>query len=56
MNSCFRFGDSELHKCEVMLKDIHDSVRIGTHLQTDPSYGIQDLVSYCTEELDFKVA
>ncbi|KAK7578045.1 hypothetical protein V9T40_010250 [Parthenolecanium corni] len=38
-----RFGDSELHKCEVMLKDIHDSVRIGTHLQSDSSYGIQDL-------------
>lgn len=43
-----RFGDSELglSKCEVMLKDVHDSLRIGTHLQNDPSYGIQNLVSF----------
>ena len=42
----FRFGDSELNKCEVMLKDIHDSGRIGNHLLSDPAYGIKDLVKH----------
>lgn len=27
-----RFGDTELHNCEVMLKDVADSKRINTHL------------------------
>lgn len=30
-----RFGDSLLHCCEVMLKDIYDSKRINAHLHTD---------------------
>uniref|UniRef100_A0A8D8R059 Anaphase-promoting complex subunit 2 n=1 Tax=Cacopsylla melanoneura TaxID=428564 RepID=A0A8D8R059_9HEMI len=33
-----RFGDSLLHCCEVMLKDIYDSKRINAHLHTDTSF------------------
>jgi anaphase-promoting complex subunit 2 len=29
-----RFGESELHNCEVMLKDVADSKRINSHLQS----------------------
>lgn len=29
-----RFGENELHNCEVMLKDVADSKRINTNLQT----------------------
>lgn len=29
-----RFGESQLHFCEVMLKDIADSKRINTHLNS----------------------
>ncbi|KAK4026154.1 hypothetical protein OUZ56_015173 [Daphnia magna] len=29
-----RFGETELHNCEVMLKDVADSKRINTHLQS----------------------
>ena len=29
-----RFGESELHNCEVMLKDVADSKRINTHIQS----------------------
>lgn len=29
-----RFGENELHNCEVMLKDVTDSKRINTHLQS----------------------
>ncbi|XP_046449406.1 anaphase-promoting complex subunit 2-like [Daphnia pulex] len=29
-----RFGENELHNCEVMLKDVADSKRINTHLQS----------------------
>lgn len=35
-----RFGDSQLHYCEVMLKDIHDSKRINTHLHSEPNFGL----------------
>ena len=28
----FRFGESDLHKCEVMLKDVADSKRINTNI------------------------
>ncbi|XP_067004982.2 anaphase-promoting complex subunit 2 [Anabrus simplex] len=30
-----RFGESQLHYCEVMLKDIYDSKRINAHLHSD---------------------
>lgn len=33
-----RFGDSQLHYCEVMLKDIADSKRINQHIKQDPEY------------------
>lgn len=29
-----RFGENELHNCEVMLKDVADSKRINSHLQS----------------------
>uniref|UniRef100_A0A1B0D9E0 Anaphase-promoting complex subunit 2 n=1 Tax=Phlebotomus papatasi TaxID=29031 RepID=A0A1B0D9E0_PHLPP len=33
-----RFGESVLHSCEVMLKDISDSKRINAHIQSDSNY------------------
>ena len=33
-----RFGESLLHSCEVMLKDISDSKRINAHIQTDTDF------------------
>lgn len=33
-----RFGDSVLHTCEVMLKDISDSKRIDAHIHSDSQY------------------
>uniref|UniRef100_A0A1A9ZZH8 Anaphase-promoting complex subunit 2 n=1 Tax=Glossina pallidipes TaxID=7398 RepID=A0A1A9ZZH8_GLOPL len=33
-----RFGEPLLHNCEVMLKDITDSKRINSHIQSDPKY------------------
>lgn len=33
-----RFGENDLHKCEVMLKDISDSKRINSHIQCDTGY------------------
>lgn len=33
-----RFGETLLHNCEVMLKDISDSKRINTHIQSDINY------------------
>ncbi|XP_055690510.1 anaphase-promoting complex subunit 2 [Lutzomyia longipalpis] len=33
-----RFGESVLHSCEVMLKDISDSKRINAHIQSDGNY------------------
>lgn len=33
-----RFGEALLHSCEVMLKDISDSKRINTHIQSDINY------------------
>lgn len=33
-----RFGESLLHNCEVMLKDIADSKRINSHIHSDPKY------------------
>lgn len=33
-----RFGDSQLHYCEVMLKDIADSKRINQNIKQDPDY------------------
>ncbi|XP_076655702.1 anaphase promoting complex subunit morula [Halictus rubicundus] len=33
-----RFGENQLHYCEVMLKDVYDSKRIDEHIQSDASY------------------
>lgn len=33
-----RFGDTVLHNCEVMLKDISDSKRIDAHIHSDGQY------------------
>ncbi|XP_039955850.1 anaphase-promoting complex subunit 2 [Bactrocera neohumeralis] len=33
-----RFGDSLLHSCEVMLKDLTDSKRINSHISSDTKY------------------
>ncbi|CAH1389815.1 unnamed protein product [Nezara viridula] len=43
-----RFGDSQLHYCEVMLKDIHDSKRINTHLHSEPNFGLSKQEFRCT--------
>lgn len=39
-----RFGDSQLHFCEVMLKDVADSKRINQHIKQDEQYS-EDEVS-----------
>jgi len=42
-----RFGENELHNCEVMLKDVADSKRINSHLQSienQPEFPISGLV------------
>ncbi|XP_015433564.1 PREDICTED: anaphase-promoting complex subunit 2 [Dufourea novaeangliae] len=33
-----RFGENQLHYCEVMLKDVYDSKRIDGHIQSDNNY------------------
>jgi anaphase-promoting complex subunit 2 len=33
-----RFGESQLHYCEVMLKDVYDSKRINAHLHSDSNF------------------
>ncbi|XP_029034736.2 anaphase-promoting complex subunit 2 [Osmia bicornis bicornis] len=33
-----RFGENQLHYCEVMLKDVYDSKRIDGHIQSDTNY------------------
>ncbi|GLH11361.1 Anaphase-promoting complex subunit 2 [Gryllus bimaculatus] len=35
-----RFGESQLHYCEVMLKDVYDSKRINAHLDSDPNFNL----------------
>lgn len=35
-----RFGESQLHYCEVMLKDVYDSKRINAHLDSDPHFDL----------------
>ncbi|KAJ9575582.1 hypothetical protein L9F63_007516, partial [Diploptera punctata] len=35
-----RFGESQLHYCEVMLKDVYDSKRINAHLHSDPNFNL----------------
>lgn len=37
-----RFGDSQLHYCEVMLKDVHDSRRMNVHLHSDSNFNLSD--------------
>lgn len=36
-----RFGENQLHYCEVMLKDVYDSKRIDGHIQSDTSYTLE---------------
>ena len=38
-----RFGESSLHKCEVMLKDMNDSKRINGNVKAPPRRGRQPL-------------
>ncbi|KAK9499694.1 hypothetical protein O3M35_002696 [Rhynocoris fuscipes] len=42
-----RFGDSQLHYCEVMLKDVYDSKRINTHLHSEPNFGLNQQEFHC---------
>ncbi|XP_046467554.1 anaphase-promoting complex subunit 2 [Neodiprion pinetum] len=36
-----RFGENQLHYCEVMLKDVYDSKRIDGNIQSDSSYCVE---------------
>ncbi|KAG7213043.1 hypothetical protein KM043_002374 [Ampulex compressa] len=36
-----RFGENQLHYCEVMLKDVYDSKRIDGNIQSDTSYNLE---------------
>ncbi|XP_076672379.1 anaphase promoting complex subunit morula [Andrena cerasifolii] len=36
-----RFGENQLHYCEVMLKDVYDSKRIDGHIQSDTGYTLE---------------
>ncbi|XP_049784564.1 anaphase-promoting complex subunit 2 isoform X1 [Schistocerca cancellata] len=36
-----RFGEAQLHYCEVMLKDVYDSKRINAHLHSDPNFSLE---------------
>ncbi|XP_056634771.1 anaphase-promoting complex subunit 2 [Diorhabda sublineata] len=38
-----RFGDSQLHYCEVMLKDVADSKRITQHIKQDNEYTEEEI-------------
>lgn len=40
-----RFGETLLHKCGVMLKDVADSKRINGHILSDPNYLPSNLTS-----------
>ena len=40
-----RFGDSNLQKCEVMLKDVSDSQRLNTRFYEDEGAVLADEVS-----------
>ena len=40
-----RFGESHLHFCEIMLKDIADSRRINAHIQSEAAKNGQPEVS-----------
>ncbi|XP_024081276.1 anaphase-promoting complex subunit 2 isoform X2 [Cimex lectularius] len=53
-----RFGDSQLHYCEVMLKDIYDSKRLNTHLHSEPNFGLASQVRWTNAPLigNFKYA
>ncbi|XP_067629026.1 anaphase-promoting complex subunit 2 isoform X2 [Eurosta solidaginis] len=43
-----RFGDSLLHSCEVMLKDLTDSKRINSHISSDSKYNENKLFDIST--------
>ncbi|XP_054016183.1 anaphase-promoting complex subunit 2 isoform X2 [Hylaeus anthracinus] len=36
-----RFGENQLHYCEVMLKDVYDSKRIDGYIQSDTNYSLK---------------
>ncbi|XP_063235866.1 anaphase-promoting complex subunit 2 [Bacillus rossius redtenbacheri] len=38
-----RFGESQMHYCEVMLKDLYDSKRINAHLLSEPTFQLDKL-------------
>lgn len=52
MHNC-RFGDSLLHTCSVMLKDVYDSKRINHHLYSDPTSNLSP--NNLNNELEFPV-
>ena len=41
-----RFGESHLHFCEIMLKDVADSRRINSHIQASASKNENTKVQY----------
>ncbi|KAJ8897014.1 hypothetical protein PR048_002360 [Dryococelus australis] len=43
-----RFGESQMHYCEVMLKDLYDSKRINAHLLSEPTFQLDKLIVYST--------
>lgn len=45
-----RFGENQLHYCEVMLKDVCDSKRIDGNIQSDASYSL-DIAPFSTSAL-----
>ncbi|XP_025201146.1 anaphase-promoting complex subunit 2 [Melanaphis sacchari] len=48
-----RFGDSLLHSCSVMLKDVYDSKRINHHLYSDPTSNLSS--NNLNNKLEFPV-
>lgn len=49
-----RFGESQLHFCEVMLKDVYDSKRINAILHSDPNLHLDKLVSLSQYNIKYK--
>lgn len=49
-----RFGENLLHNCEVMLKDISESKRINSHIQSDINY-IDSMYPFNFMHLYFKL-
>ena len=45
-----RFGESHLHFCEIMLKDVADSRRINSHIQASAAKNENTKVQYIQDE------